>query len=284
MAQPAPPRWLEAVSRPAVSQIMHRIVTLRPPKPVLGVAIRTFSKIYGVELDEAAKNVSEFDSFQAFFTRTLRPGARPIAMAPDRMPSPADGMFSAFGPLHEGRLVQAKGVEYALDALLGDSAEADPYRLGSYAVVYLAPNNYHRVHCPWQGKLTHWRYVPGALYPVNSIGLRHVPGLFARNERIIGHFDSEFGRVAMIMVGATFVGHMSVAFADVRSNVGQPGSGNVPTAPPMPFERGDEFGVFEMGSTVVMVFDRADMEPDMVLGSAVRVGESMLRIGDGRIA
>jgi phosphatidylserine decarboxylase len=278
MSQPQPPRWLEAISRPAVSQWMHKLVTTQPPKPVLGAAIRTFAKVYGVELDEAAQPVAEFNSFQAFFTRTLREGARPIDAAADRVPSPADGKLSAFGPLREGRLVQAKGVEYALDALLGDSAEADPYRLGSYAVVYLAPNNYHRVHCPWRGTLTHWRYVPGALYPVNAIGLRHVPGLFARNERIIGHFDSEFGRVAMIMVGATFVGHMSVAFTDLRSNSGLPGSGRVAPDEPVAFERGDEFGVFEMGSTVVLVFDRDDLEPAIELGADIRVGAAMLRL------
>ena len=174
--------------------------------------------------------------------------------------------------------MQAKGVDYSLDALLGDSADADVYRNGSYAVVYLAPYNYHRVHCAWQGNLTAWRYLPGALFPVNAVGLRHVPGLFARNERIVGHFDTEFGRAALIMVGATFVGHMTVSFADARSNTGLPASGRVEMPEPVSFERGDEFGVFEMGSTVVLVFERDDLEPAMPLGSPIRMGQAALQL------
>ncbi len=277
-----PPTWLRAIADPRVSRVMHRIVTSRPPAPVVHGAIRAFSRVYGVDLHEAAQPVSDFDTFQAFFTRKLKPGMRAVETDATRVPSPADGTLSAFGPLGEGTLVQAKGVEYSLDALLGDSSDADAYRHGSYAVVYLAPYNYHRVHCAWQGSLTAWRYLPGALYPVNSMGIKHVPGLFARNERIIGHFDTEFGKAALIMVGATFVGHMSVAFADIKSNNGQPASGRVTPSAPVPFERGDEFGVFEMGSTVVLVFERPDLEPALPLGSPIRMGQPALRVlGDG---
>ncbi len=276
-ADQRPPSWLRAVSDPRVSRVMHKVVTWQPPKPVLGAAIRTFSRAWGVELHEAERPVDDYVSFQDFFTRTLKEGARPIAQERDVVASPADGKLSAFGPLGDGRLVQAKGVEYALDALLGDSADADPYRHGSYAVVYLAPNNYHRVHVPLRGTLTHWRYIPGALYPVNKIGLSNVPGLFARNERIVGHIDSELGKVGVIMVGATFVGHMKVAFTDLATNAGAPASGRVAPESPVAFERGDEFGVFEMGSTVVLVFDRDDIEPTVPLGSAVRMGQAILR-------
>ncbi|MEY3014349.1 MAG: hypothetical protein RIT45_3084 [Pseudomonadota bacterium] len=272
-----PPSWLRAVSDPRVSRVMHKVVTWQPPKPVLGAAIRTFSRAWGVELHEAERPVDDYVSFQDFFTRTLKEGARPVAQERDVVASPADGKLSAFGPLGDGRLVQAKGVEYALDALLGDSVDADPYRHGSYAVVYLAPNNYHRVHVPLRGTLTHWRYIPGALYPVNKIGLSNVPGLFARNERIVGHIDSELGKVGVIMVGATFVGHMKVAFTDLATNAGAPASGRVAPEAPVAFERGDEFGVFEMGSTVVLVFDRDDLEPTVPLGSPVRMGQAILR-------
>ena len=277
-AQGQPPLWLRAISGPRLSQTMHRLVTTRLPKPMLRGAIRTFSKAYGVELHEAKGEVKDFETFQAFFTRELKDGARQVSADPLHIPSPADGTLSAFGPLGEGRLVQAKGVDYSLDALLGDSTDADAYRNGSYAVVYLAPYNYHRVHCAWQGNLTAWRYLPGALFPVNAVGLRHVPGLFARNERIVGHFDTEFGRAALIMVGATFVGHMTVSFADVRSNTGLPASGRVEMPEPVSFERGDEFGVFEMGSTVVLVFERDDLEPAMPLGSPIRMGQAALRL------
>ncbi len=273
-----PPIWMRAIGDPRLSKVMHRLVTARPPAPVVHGAIRTFARLYNVNLEEAALGVAEFDTFQDFFTRKLKAGERTIESEPGFVPSPADGKLSAFGSLGEGRLVQAKGVEYSLDALVGDSNDADAYRHGSYAVIYLAPHNYHRVHCAWRGELTSWRYLPGALFPVNSVGLAHVPGLFARNERIIGHFDTEFGRAALIMVGATFVGHMSVAFSDVKSNAGLPASGRVRVGTPVPFARGDEFGVFEMGSTVVLLFERADLAPALPLGSPIRMGQAALKV------
>ncbi len=278
MARTTPPGWLELIARPRVSQWMHKLVNLRAPKPVMRFAIGTFSKIYKVEVEEAERPVLEYETFQAFFTRRLKPNLRPFDADSKVVPSPADGALSKFGPLGGGTLVQAKGVQYSLDALLGSGEDADPYRGGSYAVVYLAPYNYHRVHTPCDGELTHWRYVPGALYPVNQTGQRHVEGLLARNERIIGHFESEFGRCAVIMVGATFVGHMTVTFADHVTNEGAPATGRVDLTPPVKMGRGDEFGVFEMGSTVVLLFDRPDMEPAIDLDAPVRAGQALLRI------
>lgn len=275
-----PPLWLRAVSRPIVSRAMGHLVRARPPRPVLGAAIRAFSRTWGVALDEARLPVQQFASFQDFFTRELKDGLRPVAEQSDLVPSPSDGRLSAFGPLDRGTLVQAKGVHYTLDALLGESAEADPYRGGSYAVIYLAPHNYHRVHTPWNGTLTHWRYLPGSLYPVNGLGLKHVPGLFARNERIVGHFETEFGRAALIMVGATFVGHMRVCFTDLASNEGHPPSGRVVVQGGRGMQRGEEFGVFEMGSTVVLIFERAGLQPVGALGRPIAMGEPALRVTD----
>lgn len=278
---PDPPRWLDWLAQPQVSQAMGKLVRVRAPKPVLRAAIRTFAKAYGADLSEAADPVETFDTFQAFFTRKLRAGARPIAAEANVVPSPADGVMSAFGCLDSGTLIQAKGVEYTLDALLGGSADADVYRNGSYAVVYLAPNNYHRVHTPWRGTVTQWRYLPGALYPVNKMGLRHVHGLFARNERIVGHCDTEFGPAALIMVGATCVGHMRVAFTDMACNEGLPGSGLRACEPVLATDRGDEFGVFEMGSTVVLILQRSDLAPCSPVPSEIKMGQAMLRVVDG---
>lgn len=277
---PEPPRWLDLLARPEVSQAMGRLVRTRAPKPMLRAAIRTFARIYGADLSEAAEPLDTFATFQDFFTRKLRAGARPIAAEPGVVPSPADGILSAFGPLDSGTLIQAKGVEYTLDALLGGSADADAYRNGCYAVVYLAPNNYHRVHTPWQGTVTRWRYLPGALYPVNKMGLRHVHGLFARNERIVGHCETEFGPAAMVMVGATCVGHMRVAFTELACNEGHPGSGLRDCAPLLATNRGDEFGVFEMGSTVVVVMQRRDLVPCHPIPSPIKMGENLLRVVD----
>lgn len=278
---PPTPLWLNLLSNPRVSQAMGHLVRTRAPRPVLKAAIRTFCRAYRVDLGEAERSLDQFDTFQDFFTRRLRPGARPIETAAGVMPSPSDGTLSAFGPLGRGTLIQAKGVEYTLDALLGGSEDADPYRGGSYAVVYLAPSNYHRVHSPWNGDIVRWRYVPGALYPVNAMGIQHVHGLFARNERIIAHCDTEFGPAALIMVGATCVGHMRVCFTDLACNEDKPGSGLQDLQPPMTQARGDETGVFEMGSTVVLVMARDDLEPVGPLPRAVRMGAPLLQVRKG---
>ncbi len=275
-----PPAWLRVISRPAVSRVMGHAVRLRPPGLAMRAVIAGFSRAWGVARHEAEHPVSHYGSFQDFFTRRLREGLRPIDADPAHLPSPSDGRLTAFGSLERDVLVQVKGVEYSLDALLGDSADADPYRGGCYAVIYLAPNDYHRVHTPWQGQLTHWRYLPGALFPVNRLGLNHVAGLLARNERFVGHFDTEFGRAALIMVGATFVGHMRMSFTDLAANEGHGPSGRVDVPGGVAKARGDEFGVFEMGSTVVLVMEQPSFEAVGELGRRIRMGEVALRRTD----
>ena len=276
---PQPPAWLKLLAEPQVSRTMGRLVRLRPPRRVLQAVIRAFAQTYGVDLTESERDISDFATFQEFFTRRLRPGLRPVEDAQDIVPAPCDGVVSAFGPLGRGTLIQAKGVEYSLDALLGGSEDADPYRGGSYAVIYLAPHNYHRVHSPWLGDIVRWRYVPGALFPVNRLGLQHVHGLFARNERIVAHCQTEFGPAALVMVGATCVGHMRTCFTNLCANEGKPGSGLQQIDHPIAQQRGDEFGVFEMGSTVVLVFARADLHVIGRLPVTVRMGAPMLAIG-----
>ncbi len=272
------PKWLDLLSNPQVSQAMGRLVRLRAPKPVLQAAIRTFCKIYDVDLGEAERSLSDFATFQEFFTRRLKPGAREVDHSAGVLPSPSDGVLSISGSLANDTLIQAKGIDYTLDALLGGKEDADPYRGGSYAVVYLAPRNYHRVHSPWQGEIVQWRYVAGPLYPVNRLGIEKVPGLFARNERIIGHCQTEFGPAALIMVGATCVGHMRVCFTDLATNEGKPTSALTTLSAPVSQARGDEFGVFEMGSTVVLVFADPNVTPLLSVPSPVAQGQGILRI------
>ncbi|MFZ4579320.1 MAG: archaetidylserine decarboxylase [Myxococcota bacterium] len=275
---PPPPKWLTLLSHPKVSQAVGMLVRTRAPRPVVHAAIQAFCKAYRVDVTEADRALDDYATFQDFFTRRLKPGSREITLEPGVLPSPSDGKLSAFGPLGRGALIQAKGVEYTLDALLGGSDDADPYRGGTYAVVYLAPYNYHRVHSPWDGDIVRWRYIPGALYPVNAIGIKHVHGLFARNERIVAHCDTELGPAAMVMVGATCVGHMRVCFTQRATNEGQPGTGLLEVQPRYPQQRGDEFGVFEMGSTVVLVFARPDIEPTAALPFQARWGAPLLRV------
>ncbi len=276
--QTKPPKWLNLLSDPRVSQAMGRLVRLRAPKPVLQAAITAFCKIYSVDLTEAERSLADFATFQEFFTRRLKADARPVEPGLGVLPSPADGVLSIAGSLATDTLIQAKGIDYTLDALLGGKEDADPYRGGSYAVVYLAPNNYHRVHSPWQGEIVKWRYIAGPLYPVNRLGIQHVPGLFARNERIIGHCHTEFGPAALIMVGATCVGHMRVCFSDLCTNEGKATTDLNTLTPPVSQSRGDEFGVFEMGSTVVLVFANPDVEALVPVPSPVLQGQGVLRV------
>ena len=273
-----PPLWLDLLSRPEVSRAMGRLVRVQAPRPVLLAAIRAFCKLYGADPSEAERPLHEFATFQEFFTRRLKADARSIERDPRLVPSPADGVLSVFGTLENDTLIQAKGIHYTLDALLGGKEDADPYRGGSYAVVYLAPKNYHRVHSPWQGEIVRWRHIAGPLYPVNAVGIQRVPGLFARNERIVGHCQTEFGPAAILMVGATCVGHMRVAFSDLASNEGRPTAALTPLSPYFGQSRGDEFGVFEMGSTVVLVFARPDIAPCLDVPSPVRQGQGILRV------
>lgn len=273
----ATPKWLDLLSHPAVSQAMGRLVRVHAPKPVMQAAIRAFCKLYGADSSEAERALHEFATFQEFFTRRLKPGMRPIESAVNLLPSPADGVLSISGSLAHDTLIQAKGIDYSLDALMGGKADADPYRGGSYAVVYLAPKNYHRVHSPWQGEIVQWRAIDGPLYPVNATGIANVPGLFARNQRIIGHCRTEFGPAALIMVGATCVGHMRVCFTDLCTNEGKPTTDLTTLSSPFPLSRGDEFGVFEMGSTVVLVFANPDVAPLLPVPSPVLQGQGILR-------
>jgi phosphatidylserine decarboxylase len=208
-----------------------------------------------------------YPSFDAFFTRPLRPGARPIDVA--SVVSPADGRLVDSGPIDDDSRLTVKGQPYTVLDLLEDEAAARRYSGGSFCVIYLSPRDYHRVHCPVDGALTAVRGIPGDLYPVNSIGERHVPRLFARNQRVAFFLEGAgVGRLALVMVGAIIVGRITVTALDESDIVG-----DRRIHPPKPMQRGDEIGIFHLGSTVVML-----AEPGTVLSrspGAVRYGQSL---------
>lgn len=240
--------------------------------------IRWFVQRYGVNMAEAANpDVASYRSFNEFFTRALREDARPLAHAD--FVCPVDGAISQCGPLDGQRLVQAKGHDYTATALLGGSREmADKFRDGSFATLYLSPRDYHRIHMPCAGRLRSMVHVPGELFSVNPLTARAVPGLFARNERVVCVFDGEHGPFAMVLVGATIVGSMATVWHGVV-NPPRPGvvrewsyaNGEVT------LERGAEMGRFLLGSTVVMLFprDALVLASDWEAGRAVRMGEAM---------
>ena len=269
-----------ALSFPALSRLAGALADARLPGPLLRAAIRAFVRAYRVDLAEAADPLDSFGSFDAFFTRRLREGVRPVDARPGLLCSPADARLQTCGPIGpDGRLEQIKGLHYELGALLGSAAEAERFRGGHHAVFYLSPTDYHRVHAPCTGAVARWRYLPGRLYPVNGLAVRNVPGLFAVNERVVVQLESpELGLLAVVLVGATNVGRMTLSFVPgFATNVGQPAREERPEPRPT-LGRGDELGVFHLGSTVVLLSETPlELLPGVVVGQKVKVGQAVAR-------
>ncbi|WP_101102408.1 archaetidylserine decarboxylase [Macromonas bipunctata] len=242
--------------------------------------IRRFVARYGVDMSEAAEpDLTRYLSFNDFFTRALKPGVRSLAQAD--FVCPVDGRISQFGAIDGEQLLQAKGHVYSTTALLGgDAAEAARYRDGSFATIYLSPRDYHRIHMPCAGRLRSMVYVPGDLFSVNPTTARGVPGLFARNERVVCLFDGAHGPFALVLVGATIVGSMATVWHGV---VNPPRARHIRRwdytgqQPPIELQAGDEMGRFLLGSTVVLLFpnDTLRFAPDWAPSRPVRLGEAM---------
>jgi phosphatidylserine decarboxylase len=242
--------------------------------------IRWFLRHYPVDLTEAEHtDATHYASFNAFFTRRLRPGCRPPDPDPRAVLCPVDGSVSQAGRLTGDQLLQAKGFRYSAAALLGGDAErAAPFAGGSFATLYLAPHNYHRIHMPVAGTLQVARFVPGDLFSVNAATAAGVPQLFTRNERIACVFDTAIGPLAIVLVGALFVGSMSLAWCgDVRASGPRRARDLAGTAAPVVLERGAELGWFNMGSTVIVMLapGRAWLVAGLAAGREVRVGERL---------
>jgi phosphatidylserine decarboxylase len=268
-----------AVSPPLLSRFTGWLADRRLPSWILGPAIRAWARLYRADLSEAAEPVEAFGSFNAFFTRALRHGARPIDDRPGVVVSPTDSRLSGIGAVSaDGRIEQVKGQSYGLDALLGSAEDAERYRGGLHATLYLSPGMYHRVHAPVDGRIVGWRYVPGRLFPVNPPAVRSVPGLFTRNERLAVFLEADgLGPVALVLVGAANVGRITVRFSPLVTNVGAATVRSEPPKP-IPVRRGEELGAFNLGSTVVLlVAEPALVTADVSPGALVRVGEALWR-------
>jgi len=245
---------------------------------VTHAAIRRFIARYGVVMNEAADPQPQaYATFNAFFTRALRPGVRPLADAD--FICPVDGAISQFGSIAHDQIFQAKGHQYSTTALVGgDAALARLFDDGHFATLYLSPRDYHRIHMPCDGRLTRMIYVPGDLYSVNPLTAQHVPGLFARNERVVCVFDTAHGPFVNVLVGATIVGSMATVWHGV---VNPPRSREVRQwrydGQEIVLAKGQEMGRFLLGSTVVMLFPKgvANFNPDWAPTRPVRLGEAM---------
>lgn len=216
--------------------------------------VRRIVVAYGVDLAEAELPAERYAHFNAFFTRALKPGARPADPDPRSLLMPADGHISQLGPVREGRIFQAKGHDYSAAELLADAAAAAPFANGHFATVYLSPRDYHRVHMPWTGTLRRTVHVPGRIFSVAPFAVGAIPRLFARNERLVCHFDTDFGPMAVVLVGAILVSGVETVWRGVEI---PPYASTITARDYAPgqvvLERHAEMGRFNMGSTVIVL-------------------------------
>ena len=261
------------------SRLVYRLARVRTPW-IKNPLIRAYIRLYRVAMDEAAEpDPHAYPNFNAFFTRTLKPGARPVASEPDVMACPVDGTVSQLGYCDGETLIQAKGQHYTLTRLLGGDAEqAAAFRGGAYATLYLSPRDYHRIHMPLAGELRHMVHIPGRLFSVSPTTTRAVAEIFARNERLAVLFDTRIGPMAVILVGAINVGSLETLWGGPVAASLNPRVWRYPAdGAALRLERGEELGRFNLGSTVILLFPggrvrwRAGLGP----GDPVRMGQRL---------
>jgi phosphatidylserine decarboxylase len=249
----------------------------RSKRPWLARRLKAaFMRRYAIDLSDALESeVDRYPSLNALFTRALKPGARPMPFDETALVSPADGFLAEFGSLAHDRMLQAKGRYYSIDELLAqDTFASQHYHDGLFATVYLAPQHYHRIHAPCNGKIHDVVYVPGTLFSVNERTVQNVPRVFARNERVILHCTGDHGPFALVMVGAMLVGSMALQCCEVSALAGSRRIARRALTRPVAFARGAELGHFNMGSTVVLVFGRSALrwDPTLAVGAPLVVG------------
>jgi phosphatidylserine decarboxylase len=271
-------RYLRYVPKNRLSRAIGRLVHLRLPRPLARLIVHRFARTYQIDVDAAGKPLHEYPSIGHFFIRDLREGLRPIEA---EFVSPVDGVLRNFGPVENGRLEQIKGKTYTVARFLGDEEHARRYEQGTFFNLYLSPQDYHHVHAPVGGGIARSVHIPGKLWPVNDWSLHNVNELFSINERVVTYIDTEhLGLVAVVMIGATNVGKISVVYDSFISNT----AGTDKTAvreytPAIPIAAGDRLGTFHMGSSVVMLFEpgRVDLaRVRLETGKKVQYGAAVL--------
>jgi phosphatidylserine decarboxylase len=269
--------WFQHVlPQHALSRLVLRATRVRAPW-FKNWLIRGFLRLYSVDMAEAAQpDPFRYGSFNEFFTRALKPEVRATAMGPREIACPVDGVISEAGKIEGARLLQAKGRHYTLEELLAGRDWAAHFEGGSFATIYLAPFNYHRIHMPLEGRLRETVYVPGRLFSVNAATAALVPRLFARNERVLTWFDTSFGEFALILVGALNVGSIATVWAgDITPTPQRVATALAPRD--VSLKKGQEMGRFNMGSTVILLFQkgRARWHDDLRAGATVRLGQAL---------
>lgn len=243
--------------------------------------IQKFAKAYNIDMSIAIEpELTNYACFNDFFTRAIKPETRPIDSDKKSLCSPVDGAMSQYGRIDNGRIIQAKKHDYsALEILGGDQKHADIFANGEFCTIYLAPKDYHRIHMPCSATLTSMAHIPGKLFSVNPLTANHVPNLFARNERVVSYFDTEFGKMALVAVGATIVGSVETVWA---GTVTPPTAKSITTwdyaDTPRTFTKGEEMGRFKLGSTVVILMEQGNWQwkQQMQTGDDLILGERLV--------
>lgn len=274
---------LSLLPRNAVSRAAGFLVSRRLPRFLRGPVMRAYAAIFGADLSEVRDPLDSFASIQDFFVRSLKDGARPVDQGPGKVISPCDGAWGQWGAIENGTLMQIKGKAYSLAELLADEGDARRFEGGVYATLYLSPKDYHRFHMPVTCRLEKARYIPGSLWPVNAAGLHLVDRLFARNERICAFWqvaeDGFRGELCMVAVGATMVGKTKVVFDKLETNVADRGRQDRIYEHRPVFSRGQEWGRFLFGSTIILLAERGALELDGgAPGATLRLGRPIGRL------
>ena len=253
------------------------------PRPFRTLLLKSFARKYEIDLAEAEWPLDQYTSLHEFFTRALRPGARSVAPETDAVVAPSDGVVCDSGVVLAGKLLEAKGSVFTLSDLLADGELAARLEGGPYLVTYLSPRDYHRVHAPVSGKIAGWTHIPGRLFPVGSRSVARETGLFARNERFVTVIDGAAGLSVVVMVAAVGVGHITASYdPEVATHARGFSTGGVRRkrfADPPRVIRGDELGVFNLGSTTIAVFEPGHVVlEELAVGSTVRMGSAVGRL------
>ncbi len=271
-------KLMQILPKSALSTAVGVATRIPAPPAVHRMAIKAFAKAYNVNMEEAEHAFEHFPTFAEFFTRSLKPGVRPVDLGERVVVSPVDGAVSQVGYSDEGKCLQAKGITYTVDELLGNKEAAAPFHGGAWTTIYLSPRDYHRIHAPLGGKVTGYAYIPGEFWPVNPASVKNKQSLFCVNERLITYMDTVAGKVAVVKVGATCVSRIKAAYDDVLTHEGRPGKVHG-YEQPIPVEKGGELGRFEMGSTVILCFEPGkvrwddSLQPETIVRLGKRIGE-----------